>query len=66
MDKVKISIDNVEREVEEGKTILEVALEEGIYIPHLCHHADLKPAGICRLWWRGRARGGSAGRVAGG
>ena len=49
MDKVKLVIDNVEFSVEEGNTILETVLGAGIYVPHLCHHPDLKPAGICRL-----------------
>jgi len=30
-------------------TVLEAALENGIYIPNLCYHPDLKPVGICRL-----------------
>lgn len=30
-------------------TILEAALENDIYIPHLCHHRDLEPVGACRL-----------------
>ena len=32
-----------------GMTVLEAALAAGVYIPHLCHHADLKPVGVCRL-----------------
>jgi formate dehydrogenase alpha subunit len=28
---------------------MEAALENGIYIPHLCYHPDLEPAGMCRL-----------------
>lgn len=31
------------------KTVLQSALESGIYIPHLCYHPDLNPAGECRL-----------------
>jgi len=30
-------------------TVLEAALENGIYIPHLCYDPDLKPVGVCRL-----------------
>lgn len=48
-EKVALLIDNVEYSVEPGKSILEAALEAGIYIPHLCHHSDLKPVGVCRL-----------------
>ena len=32
-----------------GQTILELAQENGIDIPTLCHHADLSPIGACRL-----------------
>lgn len=49
MEKIKISLDNVEHLVERDKTILSAALDAGIYIPHLCHHPDLKPVGVCRL-----------------
>lgn len=33
----------------QGQSILEVCLDAGIYIPHLCFHRDLHPAGVCRL-----------------
>jgi formate dehydrogenase alpha subunit len=49
MEKVKLIIDGLEITAQERKTVLEAALENGIYIPHLCHHPDLKPAGICRV-----------------
>jgi NADH-quinone oxidoreductase subunit G/NADP-reducing hydrogenase subunit HndD len=32
-----------------GSTILEAAKQADIYIPTLCHHPDLKPAGVCRV-----------------
>jgi predicted molibdopterin-dependent oxidoreductase YjgC len=46
---VEIKIDEVKITAHEGDTILEAALENDIYIPHLCHHPDLKPVGACRL-----------------
>jgi formate dehydrogenase major subunit len=49
MAKVQLLLDGREVIAEEGKTVLDAALENGIYIPHLCHHPDLKPAGICRV-----------------
>ena len=50
MEVVNLTIDGlVINSAEKGKTILEVALENGIYIPYLCHHPDLKPAGFCRV-----------------
>ena len=32
-----------------GTSILDAAISNSIYIPHLCHHPDLKPTGACRL-----------------
>lgn len=46
---VKIIIDGKEIVTEEGKNVLDSALESGIYIPHLCHHPDLPDLGSCRL-----------------
>ncbi len=46
---VRLRIDEREVEVPEGATILAAAEAAGIEIPHLCHHPELSPAGICRL-----------------
>ena len=48
-EKVTLTIDGIEIAARKGETILEAALENGIYIPHLCYHPDLPPAGVCRL-----------------
>jgi len=48
-EKVKFIIDTKEIIADKGKTILEAALENDIYIPHLCYHPDLKPVSVCRL-----------------
>ncbi len=44
-----ITIDGKKLEVPEDKNVLDCALENGIYIPHLCHHKDLNPLGSCRM-----------------
>lgn len=49
VNEVKFTIDGQEVIALEGTTILDAAMENGIYIPHLCHHPDLKPEGACRL-----------------
>jgi len=49
MAKVNITIDGIKLQANPNKTILEVALENNIYIPNLCHHEDLVPAGVCRM-----------------
>jgi formate dehydrogenase beta subunit len=43
------TIDGRQIEAGEGQTILEAALDAGVYIPHICSHRDLHPAGVCRL-----------------
>jgi len=49
MDKIALTIDGLDIVADRGTTILEAALQNGIYIPHLCYHPDLKPSGVCRL-----------------
>ena len=44
-----ITIDGIRLEVSDNKNVLDAALENGIYIPHLCHHKDLNPLGSCRM-----------------
>ncbi len=46
---IQITIDDRQLQVEDGKTVLEAALDAGIYIPNLCYHPDLPPLGACRL-----------------
>lgn len=49
MSRIKLSIDDREIFADEDQTILEAAIENGIYIPHLCYHENLHPSGGCRL-----------------
>jgi len=46
---ITLNIDGRDVETKKGRTVLEAALEAGTYIPHLCHHPDLKPIGGCGL-----------------
>jgi formate dehydrogenase beta subunit len=48
-EKIKLTIDGKEVEVENGATVLRAAQITGIYIPTLCYHPDLQPYGGCRL-----------------
>lgn len=45
----KIKLDGKILEVEAGKTILQVAIENGKEIPHYCYHPKLSVAGNCRM-----------------
>ncbi len=48
-NQINFTIDGQEIVAQEGQNILDAALANDIYIPHLCHHPDLKPVGACRL-----------------
>jgi len=48
-DKIKLTIDGVNVEVEKGVTVLQAAQRAGTYIPTLCYHPNLQPYGGCRL-----------------
>ena len=45
---IKFTIDGQQVEAAPGQTILQAALESGIYIPYLCYFPNMKPYGACR------------------
>ena len=47
-DPIQFTIDGQQVEAEPGQTILQAALEAGIYIPYLCYFPHMKPYGACR------------------
>ncbi len=49
MGEIVITIDGKKVRGREEQTILEIALENGIHIPHLCYHPKLSKTGACRL-----------------
>ena len=48
-DNITLTINGLTVTAARGTTVMEAALENGIYIPHLCYHPDLEPSGVCRL-----------------
>ena len=46
---INLTINNTKIKVKEGRTVLEAALDAGIYVPNLCYHPDISPIGACRL-----------------
>ena len=46
---VNITINGKQIQAEEGRVILEVARDNGIYIPALCYHEAVSAYGACRL-----------------
>ena len=49
MSEFNVNINGCDVAAQEGKTILEVALENGIHIPNLCYDPRLSPTAACRL-----------------
>src|ERR1700761_6900163 len=43
------TVDGAEVETTPGQTIIQACDAAGVYIPRLCHHPDLEPAGHCRI-----------------
>ena len=43
------SIDGREVAFAPGQTVMQAALDAGVYIPHLCFHPEFKPHGSCKL-----------------
>lgn len=46
---ITLTIDGAKIRAPRGTSVLDIALEYGICIPHLCHSRDLTPIGVCRL-----------------
>jgi len=46
---MSVTINGKTLEFKPGQTIYQVAKENGIYIPVLCHHDQIKPSGACRM-----------------
>ncbi len=49
MSEISLTVDGRELTTGRGQTILQVALANGIDIPHLCYDPRLTPTGACRL-----------------
>jgi len=49
MDEITIIVDGQEVKAKAGTSVLHSAQQAGLYIPFLCDHPDLAPAGQCKL-----------------
>ena len=49
MTKIEVTINGIKLFGRMGQTILELASENGIEIPNLCHDPRIKPTGSCRM-----------------
>lgn len=47
-DEIKFSIDGQDVTAKKGQTVLQAAMDAGIYIPYLCYFPEMKPYGACR------------------
>lgn len=48
-ERISLTIDGKQVEVDKGFTVLEAARQAGVYIPTLCYHPSLQPYGGCRM-----------------
>jgi NADH-quinone oxidoreductase subunit G len=48
-DRVKITIDGTEHEVDGGALLIQAAQDTGTYIPRFCWHKRMDPVGMCRM-----------------
>ena len=46
---LKLKINNIDIEVEEGLTVLQACEKAGVEIPRFCYHEKLSIAGNCRM-----------------
>ena len=49
MSAINLTINDKAITAQEGQTILEVALENGVHVPRLCFDPRVSPSGSCRL-----------------
>jgi NADH-quinone oxidoreductase subunit G len=48
-ERVRITVDGREVEVDNGELLIKAAQEHGVYIPRFCWHDRMKPVGMCRM-----------------
>lgn len=56
---ITIKVNGVDIKAVEGERLLDVLQRNGIYVPTLCHHDNIKPYGVCRLCIVETVNGGS-------
>ncbi len=63
-DNITFTIDGQTVEAKPGQTVLQAAMDAGIYIPYLCYFPKMKPYGACRACVVETEMGGRKGVVA--
>ena len=63
-DNITFTIDGQTVEAKPGQTVLQAAMDAGIYIPYLCYFPKMKPYGACRACVVETDMGGRKGVVA--
>ncbi len=63
-DNITFTIDGQTVEAKPGQTVLQAAMDAGIYIPYLCYFPKMKPYGACRACVVETEMGGRKGIVA--
>ena len=48
-NQITLTIDGQQVVTQSGKTVIQAALDAGLYIPYLCYYEGMKPYGACRM-----------------
>ena len=48
-DGITLTVDGVQLAAKPGQTVIQAAMDAGIYIPYLCYWPGMKPYGACRM-----------------
>ena len=48
-DPITITVDGKQVTAKPGQTIIQAAMDAGLYIPYLCYFPKMKPYGACRM-----------------
>ena len=48
-NEITLTIDGVAIKSKSGSTIIQAAIDAGLYIPYLCYYPGMKPFGACRM-----------------
>ena len=48
-DNYSLTIDGIQITAKPGQTVIQAAMDAGIYVPYLCYWPGMKPYGACRM-----------------
>ena len=49
LNQITLTVDGVQIGAKPGQTVIQAAMDAGIYVPYLCYWPGMKPYGACRV-----------------